>query len=135
MLDAPSKTFSSSGQPPFTTTVSIPLFWCRHFSSSSVPALNSCWPAPWLGLPATSTILVGEAAKAAAAASSISVFSQHLTSNRSQRNIQHLSFHAQQPRRVVVVDLAQNRIRQSQAGNAPAALRRLLGRRIVEVFV
>src|SRR5260370_328719 len=148
MLEAPSKTLSSSGQPPFTTTVSIPLFWRRHFSSTSVPALNSCWPGPWLGLPATSTILMGGAAKADAATSRIKrilyvgcwmlvagcasrgVFDQHLTSN-----IQNLSFHAQQPSRVVVVDLAQNRIRQSQAGNAPAALGRLLGGRIVEVFV
>src|SRR5437773_11334737 len=124
MLDAASKTFSSSGQPPFTTSVSIPLFWRRHFSSSSVPALNSCWPAPWLGLPATSTILVGEAAKAAAADSRISVLNPHLTSN-----IQHLSFHAQQPRRVVVVDLAQTRLSQFQAGDAPPAREPLLVRR------
>src|SRR4051794_12377899 len=60
---APSKTDSSFGQPPVTTTGSTPGTWERHFASSLQPALNSWAPGPWLGLPAISTILFASAAR------------------------------------------------------------------------
>ena len=43
---APSKTLSSSGQPPATNTGSMPGTSFRHLTSSFVPALNSWSPGP-----------------------------------------------------------------------------------------
>src|SRR5262249_35597008 len=64
---APSKTDSSLGQPPVTTTGSIPGTCSRHLASSLQPALNSWSPWPWLGRPATRTTLDVSAAVAAVA--------------------------------------------------------------------
>ena len=61
---APSKTDSSSGQPPATKTGSTPGTSARHLASSLQPALNSWSPGPWLGRPATRTILAVSAAAA-----------------------------------------------------------------------
>ena len=60
---APSKTDSSRGQPPATTTGSTPGTSARHLASSLQPALNSWSPGPWLGRPATRTILAVSAAR------------------------------------------------------------------------
>src|SRR5436305_4674494 len=64
---APSKTDSSLGQPPVTTTGSTPGTCDRHLASSLQPALNSCAPALWLGRPAIRTILAGLADRCGAA--------------------------------------------------------------------
>src|SRR6516225_12373795 len=61
---APSKTDSSLGQPPVTITGSTPGTSARQRASSLQPALNSWAPGPWLGLPATSTILAVSAERA-----------------------------------------------------------------------
>ena len=53
-----------SGQPPVTTTGSMPGTSARHFASSLQPALNSWSPGPWLGRPAIKTILAVSAAGA-----------------------------------------------------------------------
>src|SRR3954468_2485258 len=63
---APSKTDSSFGQPPVTTTGSTPGTCDRHLASSLVPALNSWSPGPWLGLPAIRTIWASSARAPAA---------------------------------------------------------------------
>ena len=63
---APLKTHSSLGQPPVTSTGSTPgADSFRHLTSSFVPALNSCSPGPWLGVPAITTTLAASAASAA----------------------------------------------------------------------
>src|SRR3954454_23897546 len=72
MPAAPSKTALSRGQPLRFTLVSSPGKPFRHLARSWTPALNSCAPGPWLGVPAISTSFFASAptagpARAAAA--------------------------------------------------------------------
>ena len=48
----------SFGQPSRAMTGKTPGVSCSSFMSTAQPAKNSCSPGPWLGRPATSTILV-----------------------------------------------------------------------------